>query len=60
MKNSSNSAQVTALQNKSAAIKKQAKEADSMNDIDAKKAEIIKLQKELKELELEADALSRL
>ena len=41
-------------------IKKQSAQVNEIDDIEKKKAEIIRLQKELKNLELEADALSRL
>ncbi len=60
LKNSGQSEQVSNLQKKSAALKQQASQADKLSDLEQKKAEVLRLQKELKELELEADALSRL
>lgn len=55
-----NAAQVAELAEKNRQLKKQTAAANSISDNEAKKKEIIRLQKELRELEEEADALSRL
>ncbi|MCR5084971.1 MAG: hypothetical protein K6A65_05655 [Succinivibrionaceae bacterium] len=54
------SGKVQDLKARSAELKRQSRAAEQIDDLEAKRAELRKLQQELRDLESEADALSRL